>query len=97
MSGWSTCGKNVNGKVRMLSLKEGGRNTVSLTPAEAADFPRVRDIEVGPLAAMWGTIENLAPSSSQTRDAAEDSCINIRKGEVYRDEVFITFGGPAGP
>jgi hypothetical protein len=45
---------------------------------------------------LWGTVENLAASSSQTRDEAEDSCINIRKGEVYRDEVFITFGGPQG-
>jgi len=45
------------------------------------------------LAAMWGTVENLAPTS---RDLAAGRCINILSGEVCPGVVFITFGGPQG-
>jgi hypothetical protein len=43
--------------------------------------------------AMWGTVENLAPTS---RDLAARRCINILSGEVRLGEVFITSGGPQG-
>jgi hypothetical protein len=46
--------------------------------------------------AMWGTVENLAASSSQTRDVPAGGCIYIATGEVRPREVFITFGGPQG-
>jgi len=45
---------------------------------------------------MWGTVENLASSSSQTRDVPAGGCIYISREGVRPGEVFITFGGPQG-
>jgi hypothetical protein len=45
---------------------------------------------------LWGTVENLASSCSQTRDVPAGGCIYLARGEVCRSEVFITFGGPQG-
>jgi len=45
---------------------------------------------------MWGTVENLASSSSQTRDVPAGGCIYMSTGEVCPGEDFITFGGPQG-
>jgi hypothetical protein len=45
---------------------------------------------------LWGTVENLAPSSSQTRAMPAGGCIYISRGGVCPGEVFITFGGPQG-
>jgi hypothetical protein len=45
---------------------------------------------------MWGTVENLASSSSQTRDVPAGGCIYMLAREVCPGEVFIAFGGSQG-
>jgi hypothetical protein len=45
---------------------------------------------------MWGTVENVASSSSQTRDVPAGGCIYISREGVCPGDVFITFGGPQG-
>ncbi len=68
-------------------LPKNPSNRYVRTPPRALR-PRKRDAE-----AMWGTVENLAPTS---RDLAAGRCINILSGEVCPGEVFIIFGGPQG-
>jgi hypothetical protein len=76
---------------RLAGVPSGsGRLAIGLPAAPTVPEECERRLQ---LAALWGTVENLASTS---RDLAAGRCINIWSGEVCPGEVFITFGGPQG-